>query len=150
MENSAYDQYLANNKQLCGQDPSIKNRNTLKMTERELLRSNLPKYIAESRSARGRVWVPTVTKKEMADKYQYWNKFKMTKTDFLFQEVVEKFKKKDVDKRLVESGARNKSGDRRSRSAVTRPYPSGSCNTILTGKSKIPKIQNFASNQFVR
>lgn len=129
----------------------MRNEDTLKMVERN---HNLHKYVAESRNARflggvtlgGRVWVPTLTQKDVSDRYQYWNKFSMTKNDFLFQEVVERFTKKAVDKRIIEAGVRptttvrNKRAIQRCKStpnisSVTRPYPSGSCNTILAGKS---------------
>ena len=102
--------------------------------------TSLQKHVAESKTASGRVWVPTLTQKDVQDKFQYWNKFKMTKNDFLFQEVVERFQKKAVDKRCNEIGVRHtvrsNSNDRRNRSisAVPCPYPSGSCNILLAGK----------------
>ena len=104
---------------------------------------NFIKYVSESRSARGMVWVPTLTQKEVSDKSQYWNKFKITKNDSLFQEVVERFSKKAIDKRAiardVPTTARSKSCDGRNRnvSSVPRPYPSGSCNRILAGKPHV-------------
>lgn len=80
---------------------------------------------AESRRARGKVWVPVISKKDHKEKHAERNKFKMTKEDILFQEVVEKFQKMSF------------SDDRHNRggSKVIRPYPSGSCNTIMAGKS---------------
>ena len=86
---------------------------------------NYKQYLSESRLARGKVWVPVILKKDHKEKHADRNKFKMTKEDILFQEVVDKFQK------MYFLGNRHN----RSGSNVIRPYPSGSCNTIMAGKS---------------
>ena len=47
----------------------------------------------------GLVWVPPMTKSEIAMKTEYWDKFKVAKKDNCFKEVVERFQKKAVDKK---------------------------------------------------
>ena len=91
---------------------------------------------------RGNVWVP-VSITGMADHHQYWNKFKMTKSDAMFQEMEKKFQKLTTRRRSLDystsafSHSDVTNSSRRSRnsdfSTLTRPYPSGSCYTIVTG-----------------
>ena len=88
------------------------------------------------RGARGKVWVPDLTQAAISERHQYWNKFKMTKEDELFREMQERFTKLALRKRDVDYpvSAVN-SHDNFETSTIIRPYPSGSCHTIMAGNS---------------
>ena len=81
----------------------------------KLLRANTVE-VKDEPKLEGRVWVPPLSERELAEQNQYWNKFKVAKSDFLFQEVVERFQKKAVNKQSVKHAipvaARSKSEQR--------------------------------------
>ena len=100
-------------------------------------RSAGPRVRIGSARERGNVWVPVNTSSK--DNNEYWNKFSMTKSDAMFQEMEKKFQKLSARRRsfdhslsfLTPSELAYRS--RRSRNSdlatFTRPYPSGSCST---------------------
>ena len=89
-----------------------------------------------ARGARGKVWVPVLTQAEVTERHQYWNKVKMTKDDALFREMEEKFTKLALKERHVEYSASDLNRQRNfGISTIVRPYPSGSCHTIMAGDS---------------
>ena len=121
--------------------------NDLKQQTRRVGRSGRPysshAVVMDHSRAQGSVWVPPMTQKELMEKSQYWNKFKVAKNEPLFKEIVERFHKKAVNKHVREttllpapSFARSKSSDalHRNRLHSAAPYPAGSCKTVQHGK----------------
>ena len=114
------------------------------MPQRRRNRSEGRKCRPGSARERGNVWVPVILGTELADNHRHLNKFKMTKSDALFGEMEEKFQKLTTRRRSVDfsissfATAERTNINRRSRhsdfATLTRPYPSGSCYTIVTGE----------------
>ena len=104
-------------------------------------RSAGPRIRPGSARERGNVWVPVGT--NIKDSNEYWNKFKMTKSDSMFQEMEKKFQNLSARRRSFDHSlsfltpSELASRSRRTRNSdlatFTRPYPSGSCYTVLTG-----------------
>ena len=112
------------------------------MSERKRSRSAARRIRPGSARERGNVWVPIDTKGLQA-KHQYLNKFKMTKSDSMFQEMEKKFQTVSARRRSFDHSmsflapSEIASRSRRSRNSdygtFTRPYPSGSCHTVILG-----------------
>jgi hypothetical protein len=92
---------------------------------------------------RGNVWVPM--NNNVKGKQEYWNTFTMAKTDTMFREIDIKFKTLSVRRRSFEHSMLivnpmeldcTKTTSLNSHtSRTTRPYPSGSCHTVLAGEN---------------
>ena len=80
-----------------------KSRRREEYHERYLWSVNIKNAISQQENmlltTSGLVWVPPMTKSEIAMKTEYWDKFKVAKKDNCFKEVVERFQKKAVDKK---------------------------------------------------
>ena len=89
------------------------------------------------------MWVPV--NGDLNGQSQYWNKYIMTKTDTMFLEMEKKFQNLAVRRRsfdqsrLFSSPTELPNQGRRSRHSdygtLTRPYPSGSCHTVVAGNN---------------
>ena len=92
---------------------------------------------------RGNVWVPMNDKVKI--KQKHWNTFTMAKTDTMFREIDTKFKTLSVRRRSFDNAmsivnpmelACTKTTSQNSHTLnATRPYPSGSCHTVLAGEN---------------
>ena len=106
-------------------------------------RSAGPRARPGSARERGNVWVPI--NNNAKDNIEYWNKFNMTKSDAMFQEMEKKFqhlsaRRRSFDHSLSflapsELAYRSRRSRKSDLATFTRPYPSGSCYTVLTGEN---------------
>ena len=125
-----------------------KRTNFLRMPQKRRNRSQNRNCRPGSARERGNVWVPVQAGTELQDKQQCWSKFKMTKSDAMFQEMEKKFQRLTTRRRSVGNveyslaafaSSERTNANRRSRnsdfSTLTRPYPSGSCYTIVAGEN---------------
>ena len=113
------------------------------MQGRRRNRSEGRKLRPGSARERGNVWVPVDG--DLNGQSQYWNKYIMTKTDTMFLEMEKKFQNLAVRRRsldqskLFSSPSETANRGRRSRHSdygtLTRPYPSGSCHTVVAGNN---------------
>ena len=113
------------------------------MQGRKRSRSAGRKIRVGSARERGNVWVPV--NGDLNGQSQYWNKYIMTKTDTMFLEMEKKFQNLAVRRRsfdqsrLFSSPTEGANQGRRSRHSdygtLTRPYPSGSCHTVVAGNN---------------
>ena len=96
-----------------------------------------------SAKERGNVWVPVDG--DLNSQNQYWNKYIMTKSDTMFLEIEKRFQNLAIRRRSFDSSTIFASSSdlvnrsRRSRHSdygtLTRPYPSGSCHTVVAGNN---------------
>ena len=113
------------------------------MKGRRRNRSEGRKIRPGSGKERGNVWVPV--DETLNGPNQYWNSYIMTKNDTMFQEIEKRFQNHAVRRRSLEpltsssSPPESSNRSRRSRlsdyGTLTRPYPSGSCYTVVAGNS---------------
>ena len=104
---------------------------------------------------RGNVWVPI--NDNIKEKHEYWNTFTMARTDTMFREIDIKFKTLSVRRRSfdhamsfvtpMELTCKKLTSQNPHASKATRPYPSGSCHTVLAGEhSAFCVTSNFNGN----
>ena len=92
---------------------------------------------------RGNVWVPVT--ENVKEKHEYWNSFTIAKTDKMFQEIETKFRHLSARRRsightvsvttpteLIYKKLMCRNSDSYN---LTKPYPSGSCQTVLVGET---------------
>ena len=92
---------------------------------------------------RGNIWVPM--NGNVKGKHEYWNTFTMAKTDTMFREIDIKFKtlssrRRSFDHAMsivnpMELACKKLKSQNSHTPNSTKPYPSGSCHTVLAGEN---------------
>ena len=123
-------------------NPSNKTTKLPKKKRRFRGRGKKRRIKAGSMQERGNLWVPVNINAAEYDPFK--NEYNMTKSEKLFQEMEYRFTKEALKRRSEErsmsflSSYKSFHEERRSRksdfAAITRPYPSGSCHTFITGE----------------